>query len=105
MNEGARGVLDIVLQGSRAAGLTLRDAGYRYGVSQLTPTLIGTPETVADQLQDMFELRCCDGFVICPSISPGTYMQFVQTVVPKLQHRGIYRSEYQGSTLRENLRR
>jgi FMN-dependent oxidoreductase (nitrilotriacetate monooxygenase family) len=104
MNEGARGVLDIVLQGSRAAGLTLRDAGYRYGVSQLTPALIGTPETVADQLQDMFEARCCDGFVICPSISPGSYMQFVQTVVPELQRRGIYRRKYQGRTLRENLR-
>jgi alkanesulfonate monooxygenase SsuD/methylene tetrahydromethanopterin reductase-like flavin-dependent oxidoreductase (luciferase family) len=104
ITEGARGVLDVVLQGSRAEGLTLREAGYRYGVSQLTPVLIGSPKTVADRLQDMFESRCCDGFVICPSISPGSYMQFVNTVVPELQRRGIYRTEYTGKTLRQNIR-
>jgi alkanesulfonate monooxygenase SsuD/methylene tetrahydromethanopterin reductase-like flavin-dependent oxidoreductase (luciferase family) len=104
ITEGARGVLDVVLQGSRAAGLTLREAGYRYGVSQLTPALIGSPKTVADRLQDMFESRCCDGFVICPSITPGTYMQFVKTVVPELQRRGVYRNEYTASTLRQNIR-
>ena len=102
--DGSRGVLDVVLQGSRAAGLTLREAGYRYGVSQLTPALIGSPKTVADRLQDLFESRCCDGFMICPSISPGTYVQFVKTVVPELQRRGIYRREYTGKTLRENVR-
>jgi FMN-dependent oxidoreductase (nitrilotriacetate monooxygenase family) len=104
MIDGSRGVLDVVLQGSRAADLTLREAGYRYGVSQLTPALIGSAKTVADRLQDMFEARCCDGFVICPSISPGTYVQFVKTVVPELQRRGIYRREYTGKTLRENVR-
>ncbi len=104
MNDGSRGVLDVILQGSRAAGLTLRDAGYRYGVSQLTPALVGTAKTVADRLQDMFESHCCDGFVICPSITPGTYMQFVKTVVPELQRRGIYRTDYAGKTLRENIR-
>ena len=101
MNDGSRRVLDVILQGSRAAGLTLRDAGYRYGVSQLTPALVGTAKTVADRLQDMFELHCCDGFVICPSITPGTYMQFVKTVVPELQRRDIYRTDYAGKTLRE----
>ncbi len=102
--DGARGVLDVILQGSRAANLTLRQAGHRYGVSQLTPALIGTPEMIADRMQDMFESHCCDGFVVCPSITPGTYMQFVKTVVPELQRRGIYRTEYAGRTLRENIR-
>ena len=104
ITEGARGVLDVVLQGSRAARLTLREAGYRYGVSQLTPVLVGSPQTIADQLQDMFESRCCDGFVICPSITPGTYMQFVKMVVPELQRRGLYRTDYMGKTLRQNIR-
>jgi alkanesulfonate monooxygenase SsuD/methylene tetrahydromethanopterin reductase-like flavin-dependent oxidoreductase (luciferase family) len=66
--------------------------------------LVGTSTMVADQLQDMFESHCCDGFVVCPSISPGTYQQFVRTVVPELQRRGVYRSEYSGRTLRENIR-
>ena len=102
--DGARGVLDVILQGTRASSLTLRQAGYRYGVNQLTPTLIGTPEMVADRLQDMFESHCCDGFVICPSITPGTYVQFVKTVVPELQRRGIYRTDYAGATLRQTIR-
>jgi FMN-dependent oxidoreductase (nitrilotriacetate monooxygenase family) len=102
--DGARGVLDVILQGTRAGSLTLRQAGYRYGVNQLTPTLIGTPEVVADRLQDMFESHCCDGFVICPSITPGTYVQFVKTVVPELQRRGIYRTDYTGATLRQTIR-
>ena len=104
ITEGAQGVLDVVLQGSRAAGLTLREAGYRYGVSQLTPALVGSATTIADRLQDIFEPRCCDGFVICPSITPWTYMQFVKTVVPELQRRGVYRVDYVGGTLRENIR-
>jgi FMN-dependent oxidoreductase (nitrilotriacetate monooxygenase family) len=104
ITDGARGVLDVILQGSRAANLTLREAGYRYGVSQMTPALVGTPTMVADHLQDMFESECCDGFVVCPSISPGMYQQFVATVVPELQRRGIYRKEYTGRTLRERIR-
>lgn len=103
MNEGARGVLDVILQGSRAANLTLREAGYRYGISQLTPALVGTPEMIADRLQDMFESRCCDGFVVCPSITPGSYVQFVKTVVPELQRRGVYRTEYRGRVLRDRI--
>ncbi len=72
ISDGARGVLDVVLQGTRAGDLTLRQAGYRYGINQLTPTLIGTPEMVADRLQEMFELRCCDGFRHLPvNPAPG----------------------------------
>ncbi len=104
ITEGARGVLDVILQGSRAGSLTLRDAGYRYGVSQMTPALVGTAEMVADRLQDMFESHCCDGFVVCPSVTPGGYAQFVNMVVPELQRRGLYRSAYTGRTLREHIR-
>jgi FMN-dependent oxidoreductase (nitrilotriacetate monooxygenase family) len=104
ITEGARGVFEVILQGSRAASLTLREAGFRYGVNQLTPVLVGTPDMVADRMQDMFESRCCDGFVFCPAVTPGNAMQFVNAVVPELQRRGIFRTEYTGRTLRENLR-
>jgi len=97
-------MLDVVLHGGRAAGLTSREAGYRYGVSQLTPVLIGLPKTVADRLQDMFESRCCDGFVICPSISAGTCMQFVKSVVPSTERRSLHRADYSRKTLRETIR-
>lgn len=104
ITQGARGVFDVVLRGSQAQGLTLRDAGRAYGVNQLTPQLIGTPQMVADHMEALFLAGACDGFVLSPSLSPGTYTQFVKSVVPELQRRGVYRKAYTGRTFRENLR-
>lgn len=103
LTQGCRGILDVMLQGSKKDGLTLGQAGKAWATSQMTPQLIGTPKMIADHLQDLFEAECCDGFMICPSISPGGYVQFVKTVVPELQRRGIFRKEYQYATFRENL--
>lgn len=103
LTQGCRGILDVMLQGTKKDGLTLGQAGKAWATSQMTPQLIGTPKQIADHLQDFFEAECCDGFMICPSISPSTYVQFVKTVVPELQRRGIFRKEYQYSTFRENL--
>ncbi len=63
---------------------------------------IGTPEQVADQMQDWFG-SCCDGFVLAATNVPGTYEDFARLVVPILQARGLVRREYTGSTLRDNL--
>ena len=102
ITQGARGMMDIILQGSE--GRTLRDVGYIWGVRQMAPQLIGSPTTVADSLCEMFEAQACDGFIICPSLTPTSYSQFVDMVVPELQRRGVYRKEYQGRTFREHLR-
>jgi FMN-dependent oxidoreductase (nitrilotriacetate monooxygenase family) len=104
LEQGCRGILDVMLQGTKAGGLTLRDAGRAWAINQMTPQIIGTATMVADRLQDMFESECCDGFMVCPSLSPGTYMQFVKTVVPELQRRGIFRQDYEHATFRDNLR-
>lgn len=104
LKEGARGMLDVILQGRCAGGFTLREAGRRYGYTRMNPLLIGTPAMVADQMQDLFESGCCDGFILCPSLSPAGYEEFCQTVVPELQRRSIFRTEYTGRTFRENLR-
>jgi FMN-dependent oxidoreductase (nitrilotriacetate monooxygenase family) len=103
LKQGARGMLDVILQGSRAGSLTLREAGRRYGYTRMNPLLVGTPEMIADRLQDLFESACCDGFILCPSLSPAGYEEFCQTVVPLLQQRDIFRTEYAGSTFREHL--
>ncbi|TPI59299.1 LLM class flavin-dependent oxidoreductase [Mesorhizobium sp. B3-1-7] len=103
LTQGCRGILDVMLQGTKKDGLTLGQAGKAWATSQMTPQLIGTPKQIADHLQDFFEAECCDGFMICPSVSPGTYVQFVKTVVPELQRRGVFRKEYQYATFRENL--
>jgi FMN-dependent oxidoreductase (nitrilotriacetate monooxygenase family) len=103
MKEGALGMLEVILQGSRAHAFTLREAGRQYGFTRMNPLLVGTPTMIADQLQDLFESNCCDGFIFCPSLSPEGYEEFCQTVVPLLQRRGVFRTDYAGQTFRSHL--
>ena len=65
--------------------------------------VVGSGKDVADHLEQWFEERACDGFVIAGTHTPGTFEDFVRFVVPELQRRGLYRKEYTGATLRENL--
>lgn len=65
--------------------------------------VIGTPEEVADVMQAWFEQGACDGFNITPPRLPGDCDDFVEMVIPVLQRRGLFRTEYEGVTLRDNL--
>ena len=65
--------------------------------------LIGTAADIADVMQEWFENDGCDGFNITPTHLPGGCEDFVAMVTPELQRRGLFREEYQGRTLRENL--
>ncbi|GMV56714.1 MAG: monooxygenase [Betaproteobacteria bacterium] len=67
------------------------------------PLFVGTPKEVADIMEEWFVGRACDGFVLAATHVPGTYEDFVRLVVPELQKRGLFRTEYEGDTLRENL--
>jgi FMN-dependent oxidoreductase (nitrilotriacetate monooxygenase family) len=64
---------------------------------------IGTPTDIADTMQEWFEAQACDGFNVTPATLPGGGEDFVDMVVPELQRRGLFRTEYEGKTLRENL--
>jgi FMN-dependent oxidoreductase (nitrilotriacetate monooxygenase family) len=66
--------------------------------------LCGTPAMIADYMQDMFESGGCDGFVLAPTVTPIMFEEFGRMVVPELQRRGLFRKEYAGRTMRENLR-
>lgn len=101
---GSQGVFDILIQGTKAENLTLGEASRRYAISAMCPQLVGTAADIADQLEDMYESRAADGFIISPSVFPGTFEQFSRAVVPELQRRGLMRTSYAGKTLRENLR-
>jgi FMN-dependent oxidoreductase (nitrilotriacetate monooxygenase family) len=75
-----------------------------YSRSGLTGSArIGTPSDIADAMQEWFEAAACDGFNITPATLPGGGEDFVEMVVPELQRRGLFRTEYEGRTLRENL--
>ena len=65
--------------------------------------IIGSVEQVVDQLQEWFENEAADGFNVLPPTTPGGLNDFVDLVVPELQRRGLFRTEYEGNTLRENL--
>jgi FMN-dependent oxidoreductase (nitrilotriacetate monooxygenase family) len=66
-------------------------------------TVIGTATDVADQIEIWFHGHAADGFNVCPPYGPGGLSRFVDLVVPELQRRGLFRTEYQGRTLREHL--
>jgi FMN-dependent oxidoreductase (nitrilotriacetate monooxygenase family) len=65
--------------------------------------IVGTPEQAADQLQLWFANGAADGFVVEPPFVPGGLDAIVNGLIPELQRRGLFRKEYQGSTLREHL--
>jgi FMN-dependent oxidoreductase (nitrilotriacetate monooxygenase family) len=73
------------------------------GTLRELPTFVGSAKNVADQLEQWFTDGGCDGFVVAATHVPGTYEDFVRLVVPELQRRGLFRRDYQGETLRENL--
>ena len=64
---------------------------------------VGTPAQVADALDEFVQADASDGFVLVPHITPGGLDDFADTVVPLLQERGSFRTEYEGTTLREHL--
>jgi len=66
-------------------------------------SFVGAPATVAGQINDLVQADASDGFILVPHITPGGLDEFADTVVPILQERGVLRTEYQGTTLREHL--
>jgi alkanesulfonate monooxygenase SsuD/methylene tetrahydromethanopterin reductase-like flavin-dependent oxidoreductase (luciferase family) len=66
-------------------------------------TFIGSPSTVAGAINHLVQADASDGFILVPHITPGGLDEFADRVVPMLQERGVFRTEYEGSTLREHL--
>ena len=66
--------------------------------------VVGSPTTIADHMQEIFEAGGGDGFVLMPNLFPVMFEEFGRMVVPELQRRGLFRTEYIGRTMRENLR-
>ena len=66
-------------------------------------TMVGTPESIADRMELWFQNEGADGFNLMPPSLPAGIEDFVDQVVPELQRRGLFRTEYEGSTLRDHL--
>jgi FMN-dependent oxidoreductase (nitrilotriacetate monooxygenase family) len=83
---------------------TLGEAAQLYASTWMSPRIVGTPAQIVDEMEDRFHTGCGDGFVIGTSSMPYGLKNFVRLIVPELQRRGLYRTEYEGKTFRENLR-
>ena len=91
-----------VVDVAKREGLTVRELAQRMGgYSGLA--FVGTPKTIADEMQTWLDGEGSDGFNIMFPYLPGGLDDFVNQVVPELQRRGLFRLEYEGKTLRENL--
>lgn len=93
------------LLGIRRGGreLTLGEASVVQTAESASFRMVGTPESVVDEMQHLYETDCCDGFVITPAPSPAGAERFVEHIVPELQKRGLYRTAYTANTFRGHL--
>ena len=87
---------------ARREGLTVRQLAQRLG-GYAGLAMVGTPGTIADEMEEWLAAEACDGFNVMFAYLPGGLEDFVDQVVPELQRRGLFRREYEGATLRENL--
>ena len=102
---GLRGFLNRVTELSGTQNPTVQDF-IRYsgrGTLDELPTFVGNPAQVADEMEGWFRQGACDGFVVAATHIPGAYEDFAWWVVPELQQRGLFRSDYQAATLRQDL--
>lgn len=88
---------------ARRENLTIRQLYQAIAGARGHRQILGTPEQIADQLEEWFVNDAADGFNIMPPYLPGGLDEFVDLVIPELQRRGLFRTEYEGNTLREHL--
>lgn len=95
--------VDLLIDLARRENLTIRQLYRRIAGARGHMQAIGSVTEVADQMEHWVRERGCDGFNIMPPVYPGSLVDFVELVVPELQRRGLYRTRYEGTTLRANL--
>jgi alkanesulfonate monooxygenase len=88
---------------ARREGLTLRQMAMRSAAAKHHWTLVGSVKQVADELESWFLEGAADGFNFLASDVPGSINTLVEKLVPELQRRGLFHTEYEGKTLRESL--
>ncbi|RRQ29126.1 LLM class flavin-dependent oxidoreductase [Rhodococcus sp. Eu-32] len=100
---GSQGLFDVAHRLSDKDSLTLRDIGKLYAQGVLLPQFVGTASQIADQIEEGFNGGEADGYILSAAQAPGTFDDFVDLVVPELQRRGLFRTDYTGTTLRDHL--
>jgi alkanesulfonate monooxygenase SsuD/methylene tetrahydromethanopterin reductase-like flavin-dependent oxidoreductase (luciferase family) len=101
--EASQGWMTAIAHVNEGRPATLREMALHFAISPMNPRIVGTPEQVADTLEEWWRDTGCYGFTIVPEVLPASIEGFAEEVVPLLQKRGIMRTEYAGTTYRENL--
>jgi alkanesulfonate monooxygenase len=101
-SNASRSARERVVEVSKREGMTVRQLALRLG-GYAGLAFVGTPVSIADQMEEWLATEASDGFNMMFPYLPGGLDDFVDLVVPELQRRGIFRREYEGMTLRENL--
>ncbi len=101
--EGWQSRQDLFISLARRENLTVRQLYQRIASARGHLTVVGTAESIADQMEHWFNTGAADGFNVMAPTLPHGLTEFAQTVIPELQRRGLFRTEYTGSTLREHL--
>ena len=99
----SRTFASVLYEMARRENMTLRDLYNLTAAARGHWVLCGTPRTIADTLEEWFVERAADGFNILPAYFPGAFSDFVDRVVPELQRRGLFRRDYEGTTLRDHF--
>ena len=100
---GIQGLFESIIYAKGGDPVTVREAAIYYAQGMGMPILVGTPEDIADQMEHFMDEGGADGFMLAATYTPGCFEEFADMVVPELQKRGRYRTEYSGNTLRDNL--
>jgi alkanesulfonate monooxygenase SsuD/methylene tetrahydromethanopterin reductase-like flavin-dependent oxidoreductase (luciferase family) len=93
----------VLFEYARRQNMTLRDLYNLTAAARGHWVVCGTPKTIADTFEQWFVERAADGFNVLPAHFPGAFDEFVDLVVPELQRRGLFRRDYEGTTLRDHF--
>jgi alkanesulfonate monooxygenase len=102
-SNASQSTFQYVTEMARRENLTIRQIALRVAGARGKSVVRGSPQQIADVMEEWFVNEACDGFNIMPPYLPGALDDFVHLVIPELQRRGLFRTEYEGRTLRENL--
>jgi FMN-dependent oxidoreductase (nitrilotriacetate monooxygenase family) len=102
VNKGHQSRSQLIVELARRDNLTIRQLLLRLAGGRGHQTIAGTPQQIADRMEEWFQQGAADGFNVMPQLMGEGLEDFLDHVVPELQRRGLFRTEYTGATLREH---
>ena len=103
MSNASQSTFKYVTELAKKDNLTMRQIAQVVAGARAKLVMVGTPKQIADHMEQWYVEEAADGFNVMPPYLPGALNDFVELVIPELQRRGLFRTEYTGRTLREHL--